>query len=1160
MSNFKLITELREGNFLVLYHRTEKKEFMTSIAKNGFQPGAGAMYGYGLYTNYNIDSVMGKKGGGYQEETYGEYIFKFKYPLSEKKILILNEELRKSIHGSNSKIEDIVNFFEKEEDKNIVFEIIDMYKSYLNKGFWRTSDIAHKYKDFISKNFDAVCFNGSTDGDVCVIYEHLDAIPFSYTKTSNYKFIKSKNGKVWRTSTFARLRNGGLYNFTKKNGIKFSIDKDIFTVLGCDLFVNNKKAEEVIDKIERGLKEEPVSDANGTPNYLERFLNKYSYQKNVDNGVKRYSINVVELTDIVSFDISMYNFEKNVFDKFYIFYDNNTDEWHVTMHGEKEIIDGRKSNDLVFAGKEVINSSTSEKKERESIFFINTLLNGNEMSAVGKVGLFIFNVYGEILFEKLKRDVAKFKRTKRLFGSILNFKDSNLISIRSKKDMSLYKEMCDRIETGDENFRVFLSIENIDNEKIYVDEKFIYSKIIVKSCNNIDVEAPNLCVINVINSDSVRIDVYNQIDEGSYIEINLNSSENFKLSPEVKKIPFLKINNSTIEKDILHRVESLFVYKFKESQKSLYRDKLVNKDTFFQNIIARFKNGDKHLSTYNEINFDEINSDIIDFVIDNPQVFNRGNSDFIEIDGSLIKSNADVKFLFSICSGIRKIGINIKNRKKVNVTPFIKIGIENILISSCEKIYSDGVSENAEDFTIYVYDSEQLELDLDASRQSYSIKIIDDLKKLIVNSGENPKLLDIKANGINNIEINNVIFDVPCLSLKNIADDLVLNISGSENSLAFYILSRVLLYQKWDSYKNILINCENTMFDPEKFGEWENEFEWQAMRNDFDNIKNLHIKFKNTLLRFNNNNQSFVSDTYEEGRGQVLSFYAVIQSHINDAIEKMEINDSYLDIYPAYQYIFNDINYDYDKITFFGTAFHIDYLGDIKTLNLAPSKDLLTVHDKREKCESEKINIKGSGLIEIYSDYEGVLKCYNIDKNASLLLNCSVEDLGVLKDFFTKYKKQIQKVNSKGISFDNPSLSEIHISPMIDNIDNIDFLGSAVGIFPMERDGKRINFNDVSNISKLTSERDNYITFSNCKNINIAYKRRYESDFLFHDCEDILLDKDFFSERTSIKIYDHQSGKSFYGYEIKELKGFSISNFVSLDEIDKANDTNFLGK
>ena len=89
-----------QGSTLTIYHRTKDQDIAGNICTIGFVAGAGAAYGRGIYSTYNLKSSL----QNYNLTSYGGEVLKAQVNING--FLILDYDLSKQIYGQNYTLEN----------------------------------------------------------------------------------------------------------------------------------------------------------------------------------------------------------------------------------------------------------------------------------------------------------------------------------------------------------------------------------------------------------------------------------------------------------------------------------------------------------------------------------------------------------------------------------------------------------------------------------------------------------------------------------------------------------------------------------------------------------------------------------------------------------------------------------------------------------------------------------------------------------------------------------------------------------------------------------------------------------------------------------------------------------------------------------------------
>ena len=212
--------------FQYAYHRTNEKN-VSSIARSGFIPGSGDMYGRGWYMCYDLESQLQPKMAWYGEAVIKSEIF-------SKGLLIFDYNVSKRVYGSNYSLVDQAiaqGIWKTEEEMPLMFiqmsqvlsETFHQPKfsaaiaanawmaglnprkvgltSYSDKG-WRgnpNSFLDPSKGTPKNKKITSIMFTGNHDGNVVVVYNPNTAKPLEYAllPDSVLQTLKSPDDIPW---------------------------------------------------------------------------------------------------------------------------------------------------------------------------------------------------------------------------------------------------------------------------------------------------------------------------------------------------------------------------------------------------------------------------------------------------------------------------------------------------------------------------------------------------------------------------------------------------------------------------------------------------------------------------------------------------------------------------------------------------------------------------------------------------------------------------------------------------------------------------------------------------------------------------------------------------------------------------------------------------
>jgi hypothetical protein len=230
----KVLNEKVYGKLATVFHssRTPPEDFIPLLVSGEFNPGkgAGAMYGPGLYTVFQL------KGSKTANFGYGDSIYKLKLNLDG--FLILNVEVCKKVYGKPLSIKDqllasgnrrAIQKFENNHLSTLINLPLLKLEAYAHGGAWdldpgslEGSDAEKSIKkskeysikrygfvaprtapfalELVSNNgwmlIPGIIYTGDNDGLCALVYDGNAATPLAYTKKEDVNFPKEKNPLV----------------------------------------------------------------------------------------------------------------------------------------------------------------------------------------------------------------------------------------------------------------------------------------------------------------------------------------------------------------------------------------------------------------------------------------------------------------------------------------------------------------------------------------------------------------------------------------------------------------------------------------------------------------------------------------------------------------------------------------------------------------------------------------------------------------------------------------------------------------------------------------------------------------------------------------------------------------------------------------------------
>lgn len=221
----QILQEQVFGAQAFVYHGSEldPADFMKIIESNTFDPGkgAGAMYGRGLYTIYDVDWNSNTFEG-----QYGQFTYKMKVNLNG--YLIFDPDACQKVYGKNLSLKEQMMRNGQAGLYKRILEVGTAKKwqidvSFREPGMWQntkvedmlnepnlyrlfehTSELALPISKLAQGSVPGLVFTGSTDGKVCLIYDPSTVVVVGYYDVSiGKKFFPITPGKeqIHRSAT-----------------------------------------------------------------------------------------------------------------------------------------------------------------------------------------------------------------------------------------------------------------------------------------------------------------------------------------------------------------------------------------------------------------------------------------------------------------------------------------------------------------------------------------------------------------------------------------------------------------------------------------------------------------------------------------------------------------------------------------------------------------------------------------------------------------------------------------------------------------------------------------------------------------------------------------------------------------------------------------------
>jgi hypothetical protein len=230
-SQLKKLNEDITASRMIVYHRTGKKTGFNpskNIADIGYNIGKGDVYGYGVYTTYDIESQLNDR----MRNIYGNIIIESQI-LDISKFLIFNYDIAKKIYKSRYQfgyqLEQILGKKEWLNYKNN--DTIKDIHNILDEGNVEyTSNLAQDFsklfRDSILRKLNGIIFTGQSDGNVLVVYNRRNIEPLRYSEDDGQTWTNVRNVK-----TYQRIKDSDDYkNNTELQHILNKIENESLAI------------------------------------------------------------------------------------------------------------------------------------------------------------------------------------------------------------------------------------------------------------------------------------------------------------------------------------------------------------------------------------------------------------------------------------------------------------------------------------------------------------------------------------------------------------------------------------------------------------------------------------------------------------------------------------------------------------------------------------------------------------------------------------------------------------------------------------------------------------------------------------------------------------------------------------------------------------------
>ena len=221
-----LFEEIYSGK-AVVYHRTNEKDLINLIYKEGYKPKDRSNYGIGMYATYNLKTQTNSEFG--MKYMYGPIIVKLMINSINNFLILDYKEFIKT--NLFKKLKSTKKTFIVDQLKHFNFNFLQPIEDfeYTKKGY--SSDILDRISfyfggDFVIKRgIDGVVFTSEDEGKNVVCYNTDLIIPLSFSLDEGKTWIKANKDRNYLKKVFSQYNDDIKLKYKKDAKIKHWIDE-----------------------------------------------------------------------------------------------------------------------------------------------------------------------------------------------------------------------------------------------------------------------------------------------------------------------------------------------------------------------------------------------------------------------------------------------------------------------------------------------------------------------------------------------------------------------------------------------------------------------------------------------------------------------------------------------------------------------------------------------------------------------------------------------------------------------------------------------------------------------------------------------------------------------------------------------------------------------